>query len=276
MNTAVATKQDNAIAIEQVLIQGDLSKLNPQQRLEYYNRTCESLGLNPLTQPFSYITLNGKLTLYAKRDAADQLRKINGVSIEIVSRSLESGLYTVHVRAKDKTGRTDEDFGVVSIGALKGEAAANAILKAVTKAKRRVTLSISGLGWLDETEVSDIPQEARGFPRRENGHSAPSIAPQAIKPPHDPETGEVGPHKIEVPMTQDGSGSDWLAWGGKFVAGVKTARALPELKQWTDANDAALRNVEQEAPKVYDRVKANIDDMLNRLHADSASAPAQD
>ena len=39
--------------------------------------------------------------------------------------------------------------------ALKGEVRANAILKAVTKAKRRATLSICGLGWLDESEVAD-------------------------------------------------------------------------------------------------------------------------
>jgi len=33
----------------------------------------------------------------------------------------------------------------------------NALMKAVTKAKRRVTLSICGLGILDETEVESIP-----------------------------------------------------------------------------------------------------------------------
>jgi len=30
-------------------------------------------------------------------------------------------------------------------------------MKAVTKAKRRLTLSLCGLGWLDETEVETIP-----------------------------------------------------------------------------------------------------------------------
>jgi hypothetical protein len=40
---------------------------------------------------------------------------------------------------------------------------ANTILKAITKAKRRVTLSICGLGWLDETEVEDIPAEAKAL-----------------------------------------------------------------------------------------------------------------
>jgi hypothetical protein len=44
---------------------------------------------------------------------------------------------------------------------LKGEDLVNARLKAVTKAKRRVTLSICGLGFLDETEVDSIRQARR-------------------------------------------------------------------------------------------------------------------
>ena len=53
--------------IEQVMISGDLSGLQPQQRTEFYKRVCDSVGLNPLTQPFAYIRLNGKLSLYAKK-----------------------------------------------------------------------------------------------------------------------------------------------------------------------------------------------------------------
>ena len=139
--------------LNDVLIRGDLSKLTEAQRTDYYMRVCQSLGLNPLTKPFDYLTLSGKLVLYAKRDAADQLRKLNGISIEIVSRERAEDLLTVHVRARDKTGRSDEDFGVVPFKSGAGEIAANAWMKAVTKAKRRVTLSISGLGFLDETEV---------------------------------------------------------------------------------------------------------------------------
>jgi hypothetical protein len=45
----------------------------------------------------------------------------------------------------------------VTVGGLKGESKANAMMKAETKAKRRVTLSICGLGMLDETEVETIP-----------------------------------------------------------------------------------------------------------------------
>jgi len=153
--------------MEAVLIRGDLSALTEAERAKYFTRVCESVGLNPMTKPLEYITLNGKLTLYAKRDAADQLRKLHGVSITIVSHQEADGLLTVHVWATDKDGRADEDFGVVSLPeALKGEARANTILKAITKAKRRVTLSICGLGFLDETEIEDIPTAAKEAPAR--------------------------------------------------------------------------------------------------------------
>lgn len=168
--------------MESVIVKGDLAKLTPNERVRYYTEVCRSLGLNALTQPFSYITLNGKLTLYATRACADQLRKINGVSLEIVSRDVVDDILTVHVRAKLPDGRADEDLGAVAFpSTLKGEARANAELKAVTKAKRRATLSVCGLGWLDETEVDDIPGAKR--PARP--------APNVMLPLHDGTTGEI-------------------------------------------------------------------------------------
>ncbi len=153
----VQPPDDLGAAMERVMVLGDLSALTSIQRSQYYMRVCESVGLNPYTKPFAYIKLNGKLTLYALRDCADQLRRLRGISIEILDRKLTDGLLSVHVRARDKDGRTDEDYGVVPISAtLAGEAGANLIMKCVTKAKRRVTLSICGLGMLDETEVTTI------------------------------------------------------------------------------------------------------------------------
>lgn len=147
------------VDIDRVVIMGDLSPLTPEQRLRYYTRMCHSLHLNPLTQPFAYIRLNGQLKLYAKRDCTDQLRLLRGISIEIVDRKITEGLLSVHVRATDKDGRKDEDFGVVPINGagLAGPDGANLIMKAVTKAKRRVTLSICGLGLLDESEIATVP-----------------------------------------------------------------------------------------------------------------------
>jgi hypothetical protein len=150
-------KTPDISAIEQVVMMGDLSKLNPEQRVIYYRKVCESAGLNPFTNPFAYISLNGKLTLYAKKDCTEQLRKIHGVSIEDLDDKMIDDLYIVKAKAKDKYGRTDESTGAVVIGNLKGEAKANAIMKCETKAKRRVTLSICGMGWTDESEIDAIP-----------------------------------------------------------------------------------------------------------------------
>jgi hypothetical protein len=148
--------QDEAQLMESVLLDGDLSRMTPAQRVSYYQRVCESLGLNPLTKPFDYIKLNNKLTLYPKKDASDQLRKINSVSIDDVDIAETEKQFVVKVKGHDKTGRTDVEVGVVNKTDMSGNLA-NAQMKAVTKAKRRLTLSLCGLGWSDETEIETIP-----------------------------------------------------------------------------------------------------------------------
>lgn len=142
--------------IDALLATGDVGRLSPEERVEYYQRLCESLSLNPLTRPFEFLTLQGKTVLYAKKDATDQLRKSNGVSITVLERATVDGVLTVTVRATTRDGRSDEDCGAVVVGNLRGEALANAHMKALTKAKRRVTLSICGLGILDESELDTV------------------------------------------------------------------------------------------------------------------------
>jgi len=78
--------------------------------------------------------------------------------IYITNRERLGDIYIVTARAKDRTGREDESTGAVPLGNLKGDALCNALMKGETKAKRRVTLSIAGLGWLDETELETIPR----------------------------------------------------------------------------------------------------------------------
>ncbi len=154
-------KEHELSVIERVVMQGDLSKLDPTQRVTYYNKVCESMGLNPYTRPFDYISLNGKLTLYAKKDATEQLRQVKRISITSLEGRIVDDLYIVVAKACTPDGRLDQSTGAVSIGNLKGEQKANAIMKAETKAKRRVTLSISGMGWTDESELESIPNAKR-------------------------------------------------------------------------------------------------------------------
>jgi hypothetical protein len=153
--TQPGTTLDPAV-IEQVVIGGDLARLTPAQRVEYYRQVCASLSLNPLTRPFEYLRLNDRLTLYAKREATDQLRRLHRVSVEIVSREQREDIYVVTARATTPDGRVDEATGAVSLAGLTGANLANGLMRCETKAKRRVTLSICGLGWLDESEVDSV------------------------------------------------------------------------------------------------------------------------
>jgi hypothetical protein len=111
-----------------------------------------------MTRPFEYITLNGRLTLYARKDATDQLRAIHEVSVTDLIESERDGVFIVTAKVVNGKGRMDAAKGAVSVQGLRGEALANALMKAETKAKRRATLSVCGLGFLDETEIEDIPQ----------------------------------------------------------------------------------------------------------------------
>lgn len=151
----------DAAIIESLALKGDISGLNPTQKVQYYATLCERMGLDPTTQPFLPLRLNGKEILYASKGATDQLAKVNKVNRAIVAREKIEDVYVVTARATLPDGRAEDSIGAVPIGNLKGEALANALMKAETKAKRRVTLSICGLGMLDESELETIPDNAK-------------------------------------------------------------------------------------------------------------------
>ncbi len=164
MSNEVVLKEENKLEInfnpyELALVKGDLSKLSDVERASYVKNLCESLGLNMLTKPFEYIVLNGKLTLYANKSATDQLRQIRKVSITKTEVAQVGDIYMVTAYAATPDGRTDCDTGALNIKNLGGDNLANAIMKAITKAKRRVTLSICGLGMLDESELETIKEK---------------------------------------------------------------------------------------------------------------------
>jgi hypothetical protein len=155
-NQQLQTLDSNIIA--SLVINGDLAKLSPEQKVSYYRQFCERLGLDPISQPFKLLKLSGKETLYCDRGGASQLCRVHGVSHEIKNRETIQNCYIVTAQAIDMTGRHTESTGAVNIEGLKGEALCNAMMKAETKAKRRATLDLLGLGMLDETEVESMPQ----------------------------------------------------------------------------------------------------------------------
>lgn len=142
--------------IASLVLSGDISKLTPTQKVQYYNKLCENIGLDPLTQPFRIIKVQGKEILYADKGATQQLCKIYKISTEVTKKEKFENVFVVTVRASDPSDRFTDEDGAVSIENLKGEALANALMKAITKAKRRAVLAFCGLGILDETEIEEL------------------------------------------------------------------------------------------------------------------------
>jgi hypothetical protein len=172
--------------------------------------------------------------LYALRDCTDQLRKLNNVSITITAREHVGDVYVVTAQARLASGRTDESTGAVPLKGLAGESLANAYMKAETKAKRRVTLSICGLGFLDESEVASID-------RFEN------------LPPEKPAPAKAAaPEPPKVPPVPDivGSLPAWFAKGmfGKLAPGIgkpfekMTLEDLEELISLVGDNKARIKD----------------------------------
>lgn len=189
----------------------DFTRLSEEERQAYLTALCEHLGLNPMLIPFEFLKLDGKLVCYAKKACTDQLRQIHGISVVELHEEERNGVQICRVKLRDKDGREDCDVGAVSLYDERAEiwvngkkvsnpnkgqritrdAEANAILKAATKAKRRATLSMCGLGMLDESEIETIvgavvpgtEPAAPAATTNEGAKSAPATTNEEAKKP---------------------------------------------------------------------------------------------
>jgi len=156
--------------------------------------------LNALTSPFGYILFKeteqapAKLALYAKKDAAEQLRKIHGVSVipKTTTQEVTEDFATTRLSLMDKTGRTDTATGIVYLWKkynnqpyrLSGQRLGDAIMKSETKAKRRGTLSICGLGILDEMDLESVRVVGGVTPDGRIYQFAPPVDAEDVPPSH--------------------------------------------------------------------------------------------
>ena len=250
MTAAIIRHEAADEAIELALVDGDLSRLTSAQRRSYYLKVCDSVGLNPLTKPFEYLRLNGKMLLYATKACTDQLRATRGVSIDIVRRVVDHGICEVTAQAT-MDGRKDTDVGAVYVESLKGEALANAVMKAHTKAKRRVTLSICGLSILDESEIDSI----RGAERIEEP-APPQLAPKppSTPPPamHEGGLGSAVWSGFQAELTQASTLEAVKAIGVriKAAAGKMTLTQVGMLRELTKERQKAIKAGESDVAKV--------------------------
>jgi hypothetical protein len=245
MSNPTKTDEASAMLFEKILIGGDLSGLSASQRTDYVLRVCTSLGLNPLTKPFDYMNLSGKTVLYAKRDCTDQLRSIHKISINITDRTFINDICVVTAKALNPLGRQDESTGAVSIKNLTGESLANAMMKAETKAKRRVTLSICGLGVLDESELDTVPHTPAN-PPAEPKDAKP--APVFAAPPEQSRVDTI----IDGELTSAG---DYVLLFGKFKGSAVKSIPIEDLESY-------VRYIESESVKSGKEIKGNVQDFI--------------
>lgn len=238
----LATTPDTKL-YESLALKGDISALSPQEKTRYYATLCERLGLDPYTQPFTPLRLNGKEILYASRAATDQLARIHGVTRRVVSRERLEDVYVVTVQASLPNGRTEDAIGAVPLGGLKGEALANALMKAETKAKRRATLAILGLGMLDESELETIPKTAMApvppstFPPAQVEAGGEVLEGEIVEPQPQPIT-EPQIKKIAVLLREIGADKD-RALSRQFC-GLLLGKEISSIKDLTKAEASQL------------------------------------
>lgn len=229
--TSALEKVERAAEVmAQVVLLGDLSRLAPQDKVKYYSMVCEAAGLDPALRPFAYLRLNGREILYADKGCAEQLRAKNGISVRVTDAKTVEGVYVVTVEGTTREGRVDSATGAVTIKGLSGDNLANALMKAETKAKRRLTLSMCGLGMLDDSEVetirgaervdvatTDTPRSTASQPAAPQagstqapppqagaGNQAPAPATPAAEEPLDPEAANYCMEVWDATATQRG------------------------------------------------------------------------
>lgn len=153
--------RDEAAMVDSLVTRGDWSGLNPAERARVYTAVCKQHGLNPMSQPFAFLRLNGKEVLYANRGATDQLAAMHHVNRKIIDGPKIVDICGTKValctaEASLPSGRTETSTATLPV-----VDPVNLYMKLETKAKRRATLSILGLGCLDEMEVETIPGAER-------------------------------------------------------------------------------------------------------------------
>ena len=187
-----------------------LENFTDEEKVQHYAEVCEALELDPRKRPFEYLYVDNEyegrnLILYVTKSGSNQLRAVRAIDVEPVTITIQAGVAIAVANAKDKTGRIDSCVGAVAVEGLTGKSLANAVMSAETKAKRRVTISISGIGLLDETEVQDLS----GTVTRITPDVTPAPAPQLAAPStaaatvSEEVTPVVAPAPVPVPVEAD-------------------------------------------------------------------------
>lgn len=161
----------------------DTKGLNPAEKENILAGLARALGLNPLSNPVRFLPMQGGEVLYVTRQGTDQiaarlrLRRETTAGPEIRKHGAHEMVFC-QVRVTAPDGRSEMATATLPLKDI-----TNDLMKCETKAKRRATLSLAGLGLLSEDETETIPGAQRnGFaPSIGQGDPQPVAALDAFR-----------------------------------------------------------------------------------------------
>ena len=235
MNTQTQTATqttviDGSPLLEELLAQAhangqDTRALDKNQRRAVLVELARKLGLNPLSNAVMFLLTNGRETLYVTKQGTDQIAAAARLQRETIKGpevvTIEGRkLVFCQVRATHPDGRSE-----VSTATLALMDPVNDLMKCETKAKRRATLSVCGLGLLAEDEIETIPGAQRvPMSTTETAQATETAAP----------TGENAAAAVaDVPAEPSGEHAEMLAAVHEQIANLELPG--PAVRLWIAA-----------------------------------------
>ena len=152
--------------VDRARMSGDVRALGPADRVALLRQLVEEAQLAwGASPPVILVSADGKLVPYITKAGADQLAKVQGVSIVSLDLVEIDNVVDVTCTAVDMAGRRNTDVGSCGFDVDNGTSRARARMVAATRARRRTILGLlgSGFAWIEAGEhqagLDDEPTE---------------------------------------------------------------------------------------------------------------------
>lgn len=160
--------------LDRLMSEGAFHLWTDNQRAQYVLDLCDAQGLDPRTQPFKWLVLDGKLQPYLSKGGTDQLRRVNNLSTELI----EEGFFKMpsvdgtmristiyYVKLKVYSRETDREqigvgathLGFIEAGkGLSGVDLANGIMKTFCVPLNSEILTKVGFKQYDQLSIGEL------------------------------------------------------------------------------------------------------------------------